>query len=57
MLVEINPLVLTEDGRVIALDAKVSIDNNASAATPELEELGDIAPEDPQERMARRAGA
>jgi succinyl-CoA synthetase beta subunit len=56
MLVEINPLVLTEDGRVIALDAKVSIDNNALGRHPELEDLGDIAPEDPQERMARERG-
>jgi len=56
MLVEINPLVLTEDGRVVALDAKVSIDNNAVGRHPELEELGDIAPQDPQERMARERG-
>jgi succinyl-CoA synthetase beta subunit len=56
MLVEINPLVLTEDGRVVALDAKVSIDNNALGRHPELEDLGDIAPEDPQEAMARERG-
>lgn len=56
MLVEINPLVLTEDGRVIALDAKVTIDNNAVYRHPELSELGDVAPQDPQERMARERG-
>jgi succinyl-CoA synthetase beta subunit len=56
MLVEINPLVLTEDGRVVALDAKVSIDNNALGRHPELEDLGDSAPEDPQEAMARERG-
>ncbi|WP_217914902.1 ADP-forming succinate--CoA ligase subunit beta [Miltoncostaea marina] len=56
MLVEINPLVLTEDGRVVALDAKVTIDNNAIGRHPELQEIGDILPEDPQERMARERG-
>ena len=52
MLVEINPLVLTEDGRVVALDAKVSIDNNAVGRHPELEDLGTSPPRTP-ERMAR----
>ena len=56
MLVEINPLVLTEDDRVIALDAKVTIDGNSVGRHPELQEIGDIAPQDPQERMARERG-
>ncbi len=38
-LFEVNPLISTPDGRVIALDAKVSIDNNAMFRHPELEEL------------------
>ena len=56
MLVEINPLVLTEDGRVVALDAKVTIDNNSVYRHPELSEIGNVAPEDPQERMAGERG-
>jgi succinyl-CoA synthetase beta subunit len=56
MLVEINPLVLTEDDRVIALDAKVTIDGNAVHRHPELSEIGDVSPDDPQEKMARERG-
>lgn len=56
MLVEINPLVLTEDGRVIALDAKVTIDGNAVYRRSELSDIGDILPDDPQERMAKERG-
>jgi succinyl-CoA synthetase beta subunit len=56
MLMEINPLVLTEDGRVVALDAKVTIDGNAVYRRPELTEIGDVLPEDPQERMAKERG-
>ena len=56
MLVEINPLVVTGDGRVIALDAKVTIDGNSVYRHPELEEMGDVAPDDPQEAMARERG-
>ena len=56
MLMEINPLVLTEDGRVVALDAKVTIDGNSVYRRPELTEIGDVLPEDPQERMAKERG-
>ena len=56
MLMEINPLVLTEDGRVVALDAKVTIDGNSVSRRPELTEIGDVLPEDPQERMAKERG-
>lgn len=56
MLVEINPLVLTEDDRVVALDAKVTIDGNAVGRHPELQQIGDVLPEDPQERMAKERG-
>ena len=53
---EINPLILTEDGRVVALDAKVTIDGNAVDRHPELQQIGDVLPEDPQERMAKERG-
>jgi succinyl-CoA synthetase beta subunit len=56
MLMEINPLVLTEDGRVVALDAKVTIDGNSVYRRPELTEIGDVLPEDQQERMAKERG-
>lgn len=52
-LFEVNPLVLTESGDVIALDAKVSLDDNAIFRHPEYEELRDTFAVDPQERMAK----
>ncbi len=53
-LVEINPLILTTDGRVHALDAKVSLDDNASYRHPEWENLApDPADIDPRERLAK----
>ena len=55
-LVEINPLVLTKDDRVIALDSKVTIDNNALFRHEDLAELGNPADEDPLERMAKEKG-
>ena len=57
MLMEINPLVLTEDGRVVALDAKVTIDGNA-AVPPRRSwrRSATCSPEDPQERMAQERG-
>jgi len=48
-LVEINPLVLTGDGRVIALDAKVTFDDNAFFRHKDIKELRDIDEEDPLE--------
>jgi len=51
-LVEINPLVETEDGRLLALDAKVNFDDNALLRHPELAALRDIAEEDPKEYRA-----
>ena len=48
-LVEVNPLVLTEQGDVIAVDAKVNLDDNALFRHPELAELRDIHEEDPLE--------
>ncbi|MDR6868078.1 succinyl-CoA synthetase beta subunit [Microbacterium resistens] len=56
-LVEVNPLVLTEEGDVIALDGKVSLDDNASEIRhPQHEELADKATENPLEAKAKEAG-
>ncbi len=55
-LVEINPLVLTKAGDMVALDAKVSFDDNAMFRHPQLAELRDIAEEDPAEVRAGEAG-
>jgi succinyl-CoA synthetase beta subunit len=52
-LVEINPLVLLEDDRVVALDAKVTIDDNALWRHPDLEELGSQFPIDDVEARAK----
>ena len=46
-LVEINPLVVTTDGRVLALDAKLNFDDNALFRHPEIAALRDVAEEDP----------
>ena len=54
-LVEINPLVQLEDGRVVALDAKVTIDDNALFRHPDLEGLQSAFPIDPVEQRARDA--
>jgi len=54
-LVEINPLVTTPDGRVLALDAKVSIDDNALDRHPELAAMRDDTAEEPSEVAARNA--
>lgn len=53
-LVEINPLVLLEDGNLIALDAKINFDDNALFRHPELVELKDEDEEDPTEREAAK---
>ena len=55
-LVEVNPLVLLEDGRVVALDAKVTIDDNALYRHPDIAELHAQFPIDPVEKRARDAG-
>lgn len=49
MLVEINPLIKTPDGQIIALDAKVSFDGNAVAKHADIMELRDLNEEDPKE--------
>ena len=53
-IVEINPLVVTGAGEVLALDAKVSFDDNALYRHPELEKLRDEAEEDPKELEAAK---
>jgi succinyl-CoA synthetase beta subunit len=54
-LVEINPLVQLEDGTVVALDAKVTIDDNALFRHPDIEALEDQFPVDPVEARAKAA--
>ena len=55
-LAEINPFVLTTDGRVIALDAKINLDDNALYRHRELQELRDLNEEDPLEVEASKFG-
>ncbi|HLP23734.1 MAG TPA: ADP-forming succinate--CoA ligase subunit beta [Microbacteriaceae bacterium] len=52
-LVEVNPLVLTEDGDIVALDGKVSLDENAAFRHPSHEALEDKAAADPLEAKAK----
>jgi succinyl-CoA synthetase beta subunit len=55
-LVEVNPLIVTPDREVRALDAKVTLDGNALYRHGENAELRDLSAEDPQERMAKERG-
>jgi succinyl-CoA synthetase beta subunit len=55
-LVEINPLVLTTDNQVIALDGKITFDTNALYRHPEIAELRDADEEDPREAEADEVG-
>jgi succinyl-CoA synthetase beta subunit len=55
-LVEVNPLVLLEDGRVVALDAKVTVDDNALFRQPDVAELRSTFPIDPVEARAKDKG-
>ena len=55
-LVEINPLVITKDNELIALDAKVNFDNSGLSRHKELIELEDMHEEDPRELEARKFG-
>jgi succinyl-CoA synthetase beta subunit len=55
-LAEINPLVVTADGRVLAADAKLNFDDNASYRQKAVEALRDIAQEDPLEVAAKSKG-
>jgi succinyl-CoA synthetase beta subunit len=53
-LIEINPLVVTKDGRVICLDAKMSFDDNGLFRHPDIRELRDPNEEDPAETEAAK---
>jgi succinyl-CoA synthetase beta subunit len=55
-LVEVNPLILTGEGRVVALDAKVSIDDSASYRHPNFDELKSAHEVPEQERIAKEKG-
>jgi len=55
-MVEINPLVLTKDGHLLALDAKMAFDDNALFRRPNVSELRDHAEEDPREAQAGEHG-
>ena len=54
-LAEVNPLVVTPTGDVLALDAKMSFDDNALFRHPDIEQMRDITEEDPAELRATRA--
>jgi succinyl-CoA synthetase beta subunit len=56
MLVEVNPLIVTADRDVKALDAKVTLDGNSLFRHPENAELRNPSGEDPQEQMAKERG-
>ena len=55
-LVEVNPLLVTKSREVVALDAKVTVDDNALYRHADVAELRDLSAEDPQERMAKERG-
>ncbi|MEE8488564.1 MAG: ADP-forming succinate--CoA ligase subunit beta [Gemmatimonadota bacterium] len=55
-LAEINPLIVNEAGEVLAIDAKMNIDDNALFRMPEIEAMRDLESEDPAETRARDAG-
>ena len=56
MLVEVNPLIVTTDRKVAALDAKVTLDDNSLFRHPDNASLRNTAAEDEQEQMARERG-
>ncbi len=56
MLCEINPLIVTPEGEVRALDSKFTVDDNALFRHPEIAEMRDLDALDPQERVAREKG-
>ena len=56
MLTEINPLIVTTDGEVRALDSKFTVDDNALFRHPDLAELRDVDAADPLEALAREKG-
>jgi succinyl-CoA synthetase beta subunit len=56
MLVEVNPLIVTGTRAVLALDAKVTVDDNALPRQPSVAEMRNPSAEDPQEQMAKEKG-
>jgi succinyl-CoA synthetase beta subunit len=56
MLVEVNPLLVTGDRQVVALDAKVTIDGNSLPRHPDVAAFRNIGAEDPQEQLAKEKG-
>jgi succinyl-CoA synthetase beta subunit len=56
LLVEVNPLLITKDRQVVALDSKVTIDGNALFRHPDTAEMRNPSAEDPQEQMAHERG-
>src|SRR5215208_1159753 len=56
MLVEVNPLLVTGDRQVVALDAKVTVDGNSLYRHPDTAALRNVGAEDPQEQMAKEKG-
>lgn len=55
-LTEVNPLVITGEGKLLAVDGKMSIDDNALSRQPELAAMRDVAEEPEAERVARQTG-
>ncbi len=55
-MLEINPMVVTEDGEIFALDAKMTFDDNALFRHPDISELRDKSQEDPRETQAADRG-
>jgi malate-CoA ligase subunit beta len=55
-MVEINPLIVTEEGKMLCLDAKMSFDDNALFRRPQIAELRDKSQEDPRETQAADRG-
>ena len=56
MLCEINPLIVTPEGEVKALDSKFTVDDNALYRHPEIAEMRDLDAADPLEALAREKG-
>jgi len=56
MLTEINPLIVTPDGEVRALDSKFTVDDSALFRHPDIAEMRDVEAADPHERLAREKG-
>ena len=55
-MVEINPLILTKENKIICLDAKINFDDNALFRNPDIKKLRDLSEEDPLEIEASRHG-